>query len=237
MLHIQSDVLSALENKKCVLLVLLDFSAFVLISMLAGYCDYCRYSQLMDYFRVVCPVLGVWAIMYFIQLLPSIGHFVITIQVMLTDMLHFFMIYALIIIPFMHSFQVIINNHSNEGCTDSFTELFQVAYSLFRIMLNTLDVTKFDIKNREVLYITHVAYTFLVSIMMINFFIALMTNSVNSVSKYRRFAMCTQRSTVSFLMEQRCHQKLKCLYQLFTKNFYVNDGHKVLLVETQSSLS
>ena len=69
----------------------------------------------LDYMRVVCPALAAWSFMYFIQLVPSIGYFVITIQVMQKDLLHFFIIYF--VIPFMHSFQIVVNSNTKLSLT------------------------------------------------------------------------------------------------------------------------
>ena len=212
------------------------FSLFVLIYVIVGLNVNNSEVPFFDYARVFCPALAVWSIMYFIQLLPAIGHFVITVQLMLIDLLHFFIIYGLLVIPFMHSFQIVINSNTNEGCNDAFYDAFNVLYSIFKIMLNMLDVSHFNIRNPRVLYITHMAYTFLVSIMMINFFIALMTNSVNSVSQFRTSALCTQRRAVAFALEKRCIRPFCFMYKIIQRKYYAYDGDKVLLVDTRSSL-
>ena len=78
----------------------------------------------LDTTRVITPVLAIWSLMYFVQLLPSIGHFVITIQAILGDLVHFSVVFILFLIPFMHTFQTIINTNSTVGCTDDFDSLF-----------------------------------------------------------------------------------------------------------------
>ena len=145
-------------------------------------------------------------------------------------------VYWLIVNPFLHSFQIVINSNTQEGCTDEFTDVFQVVYSLFRVMLNMLDVTQFHVTNPQVLYITHMAFTFLVSIMMINFFIALMSNSVNSVYSFRHSVVCTQRRAVAYCLEQRCSWPFRCLYTKLQSKRYIYEGEKVLIIETESRL-
>ena len=64
---------------------------------------------------VISPVLAIWSLMYFVQLLPSIGHF-ITIQAILVESVPFSVVFILFLIPFMHTFQIIINTNSKIGC-------------------------------------------------------------------------------------------------------------------------
>ena len=66
--------------------------------------------------RVIAPVLAIWLLMYFVQLLPSIGHFIITIQAILVESAPFSVVFILFLIPFKHTFQIIINTNSKIGC-------------------------------------------------------------------------------------------------------------------------
>ena len=178
--------------------IILDFIGFQTITELS------KSSVFFDISRLISPVLAVWSLLYFVQLLPSIGHSVITIQAILGDFVHFSLVFILFIVPFMHTFQTIINTNSTVGCTDDFDSLFRVFYSLFTVMLNMVDLTSYNILNLNVLLTAHIVFTFIVSIMMINFFIALLSNSVSRIFQYHSEALCHQRSAVALLFEHRC---------------------------------
>ena len=74
-------------------------------------------------------------------------------------------------------------------------------------------------------------FTFLVSIMMINFFIALMSNSVNTVSQYREPAMLAQKRSVAFTLERRCYWLMKSVFKRIAKRYLQFESDRILLVE------
>ena len=189
-----------------------------------------------DISRLISPVLATWSLLYFVQLLPSIGHFVITIQAILGDFAHFGVVFLLFIIPFMHTFQTIINTNSAVGCIDDFDSLFRVFYTLFTVMLNMVDLTSYNNNNLNILLASHIVFTFVVSIMMINFFIALLSTSVSRIFQYHNAALCHQRSAVSFLMEERALWLLRCVYKKLVKYYFMEENDKVLLLHVQSLL-
>ena len=214
-------LLQVLFYKYCNLL----FSVFVFFNTLLGLLNCYRCSVFFAVARVMCPVMAVWNILYFIQLLPSIGGFVIAIQTILEDLRNFSIVYIIFMIPFMHSFQTFINTNTNVGCMESFDDMFRIVYSLFITMLNMIDYTKYNVRNAEVLLVAHMAFTFVVSIMMINFFIALLSNSVNRVGVCKLTVRCIQRCSVAMLQERRCFWIFKPLYlKLKQRYFQFEDG-------------
>ena len=211
--------------------IILDFIGFQSITELS------KSSVFFDIFRLISPVLAVWSLLYFVQLLPSIGHFVITIQAILGDFVHFSLVFILFIVPFMHTFQTIINTNSTVGCTDDFDSLFRVFYSLFTVMLNMVDLTSYNILNLNVLLTAHIVFTFIVSIMMINFFIALLSNSVSKIFQYHSEALCHQRSAVALLLEHRCLWLFGSVYRRLIRHYFTQENDKILLLYVHSLLN
>ena len=181
--------------------------------------------------RMICPVLSVWNFLFFIQLLPSIGHFVISIQEVLKDMFHFCLVYFLLFMPFTHTFKTFVNNNTKVGCMEEFTTLFRAAYSLFSVMLNMLSFKEFEVRNVEVLFLSHIVFTFLVSIMMINFFIALLSDTVSRVNSHRETAILRQRIAVCFVLEERLGGILRRVFPNMHQLEMIDD--RVVLVQTR----
>ena len=186
--------------------------------------------------RIICPIMAVWNILQTIQLLPSIGPFVITIYNILGDVLNFSVIYFILMIPFLHSFQTVINTNTNVGCIESFENLFRVLYSLFLTMLNMIDYTTYDIRSLEVLLVAHITYTFIVSIMMINFFIALLADTVNKTTKCKETVLAIQRHSVAVMMEKRCQWLFKSLYLKLKKKYFEHEDGKFFLVQVRPNV-
>ena len=184
----------------------------------------------------MCPIMAIWNILQVIQLLPSIGPFVITIYNILGDVLNFSVIYLIMMIPFLHSFQTVINSNTNVGCIKSFDSLFRVLYSLFLTMLNMIDYTTYDIRSLEVLLVAHITYTFVVSIMMINFFIALLADTVNKTTEYKETVLAIQRHSVAVMMEKRCQWLFKSLYLKLKKKYFEYEDGKFFLVQVKPNV-
>ena len=109
--------------------------------------------------------------------------------------------------------------------------MFDVGYSLFTTMLNMVDFRSIDMRNVKILLFGHVVFTFLISIMMINFFIALLSNTVSLVDSHMKSAIVRQRITVSFLIESRLAWLCSGLYRRLNP-LKVEDG-RVLLVDVK----
>ena len=85
--------------------------------------------------------LSVWSILYFVQLIPSIGQFVNSIRRMLGIMLNFIIVYLLMLFPYPHAFMVVLKT---SGCqVPGFESLVHGAYSSFKVMLNMLDISTY----------------------------------------------------------------------------------------------
>jgi hypothetical protein len=195
-----------------------------------------EYQDNFDISRVICPVLGLWSLLYFVQIVPSIGSFVITIQTILGDLLNFSIIFIIMMIPFTHSFQVIVNSNTNIGCFGEYDTLFQVFYSLFSVMLNLVNLAAYDIHNINVLLFAHIVYTFTVSIMMINFFIARMSSSVSVVSQNQRVTLRIRRTLLASVVEWRSSSLLKPFHQWMMKRYFLYENDRIFIVNSESKL-
>ena len=87
--------------------------------------------------------LSIWSVLYFIQLMPSVGQFVNSIRRMLGLMFNFIIVYGLMLYPYPHTFMVMLRNSS--GCQVPGFETLQTGiYSSFKIMLNMLDLSTYE---------------------------------------------------------------------------------------------
>ena len=72
------------------------------------------------------------------------------------------------------------------------------------------------------------------TIMLINFFIAVMASSVATMAKRRHIAVYMQRAGIAFLMEYRLKWLLKGYYNYMTQRSFVYEENEVFLIETKS---
>jgi hypothetical protein len=180
-----------------------------------------------DLLRIAAPLVMIWPIFYFVQLLPIVGHFVITIQRMVSSMFTFLLVFLLMMTPYLQAFMLYMAAHSQEQCVEGFGSLTGTIYSLFNIMLNLTDFMDLNFKNPLPLWLLHFSFVFCVAILMLNFLIAVMSDSVATVSKNRHIITTVQRLTVFYLVERRFGRIFARYYDWMKSKYFVYDKGRV----------
>ncbi len=186
-------------------------------------------SLLTDVGLIFTVFFSTWSVLYFVQIIPFIGKFVNSIQEMLTVMAQFIVVYVIILIPFPHTFQVLLRGEDQCKSVKEFETLGMGFYSSFRIMLNMLDLTSYDVPGVTIAYVLHIVFVFFVSILLVNFLIALMSSSVGEVVDAGEAIMIIQRLSVGMLLEWRLHRPLCLLYRLQHRRFFLVKGKQIHL--------
>ena len=204
------------------------FCAMILIWGFAYY--YAPESDLASYGVLPTVYVSVWTILYFMQMLPSLGHFVNSIQKMLTIMLQFIVVYVFILIPYPHAFQVLLTRNNVGQCqAEGFTTAPEAWYSTFKIMLNMVDLGKYHSSGLQPANILHIVYVFTVAILLVNFFIALLATSVGETVEAGNVIMMLQRLSVVTVLERRLQLLCPCYYSFMQKFVYKCRGGKIYL--------
>lgn len=160
-----------------------------------------------------------WSVMFFLQLVPWIGHFVVAVQKMLGDLAKFFIIYCFFMTPYVFSFYVALRPIDR-----NFSTMQDSMYSTFLAMLNIVDFRSHRFI-AVALYVIHVCYVFMISILLINFLIALFSSSYSDVTNNRDITFVIQSLTVISLLEQRLVGPLgKMLDWLKRRHFTYSSG-------------
>ena len=179
---------------------------------------------------------SVWSVLYFVQILPSIGHFVISIQRMIWVLFHFIVVFGLTFLPFPHAFYRLLQG--KDGCPNhNFSSNVPITYyNTFTVLLNMVDFTQFESNLSRgdyiVLLCLHISYVFILSILLINFLIALLSTSVAEIHEHRTVVMILQKLCVISQTERHIlHMPyLRSLHKhLQSKQFHVVDGRIYLI--------
>ena len=188
---------------------------------------------------ILTCITSVWSVLYFVQMLPSIGHFAITIQRMVWVLLQFIVVFALAFLPFPHAFYRLLQ--SKDGCADpNFSPSFPVTiYNTFTILLNMVDLSQYEANltsgDYVVLLSLHIIYVFVLPILLINFLIALLSSSVAEVNEHKMTVMTIQKLCVISQIERYMLQcgYLRSLWKyLQSKHFHIVDGRYYLIIIT-----
>ena len=205
------------------------FGGIAIVAVKILHVDTSGYETLASISLTIGLTMGVWSLLYFIQLLPVTGHYVIVIQLMLADLFNFGILYILLVIPFIQGFHRI----GNEGtCTEEFSDFGNTMYSSFLIMLNMLNLRDLQVPGSDALYTIHYGYVVIISIMLINFMVATMSNTATQVFDNSQVIKWVQRLSVINPLERRCHRVLSRYYKwMQNRHFLVRDGRIFVRVE------
>ena len=187
-------------------------------------------DSMSDAIRVMATVCAIWSPLYFVQLIPGIGYFVITIQRMMEDMYNFLIVFAVIILPFSQMLLVFVNTNSLQGCVDEFSSFSRAMYSVILVMQNMLDLSQFNMKKQSILLVVHVTLIFLLPIVLVNFLIATMSSSVSAMVGIQPILSDIQFLQVAMTIQGRLHFMCKPFNKWMIKRYYVTEGDRVYVV-------
>ncbi len=163
---------------------------------------------------------SIWSALYFVQIAPFIGKFVNSIQQMLKIMIQFVVVYAIILIPFPHGFQVLLRGENKCDTIEGFENLGMGSYSAFRMMLNMIDLTSYKVEVVSLVYVMHAIFVFFVAVLLMNFLIALMSSSVGEIVEAGDAILMIQRLSVVMLIEWRLTRPFSWLYVMLHRMFF-----------------
>ncbi len=181
----------------------------------------------------------VWALLFHLQVSSLLGHYTMVIQKMVMVLYQFMVLYFLMFLPYVHAFLRLLKD-SNDCLHPVFSpDIFEHFYHTFLVAFNMYDMTQFksDIgtTNYFVLIFVHQMCVFTLVIMMINFFIALLSTSVAEVMQHKETIMLLQKMNFSLITENYM-LKLGCFRGVWKhfqrKHFHVEGGKYYLKIVT-----
>ena len=202
------------------------FSFLVLIWYV--FCLAAPHSWVSEYGIIMTCYLSVWSILYFLQMVPSIGHFVNSIQKMLRIMVQFLIVFFFVLIPYPHAFLVLLSSDTN--CKiKGFDSIGEATYTTFKAMLNMIDFDQLAPGGFRAVHILHIIYVFTVTILLVNFLIALLSASVGDTVEAGDVIMMLQRLSVISVLEKRCCLICPCFFKIMQKLVYKCENGRIYL--------
>ena len=121
----------------------------------------------------------------YLFIFPSIGLHIVIIYRISIQLAYFCLLLLTMMLPFAYFFMTFVSVNSTQGCVEDFQNIWYSIYTTIRIMLNMIDITGYDVLNKGLLLVTHTVCVFIIAIMMINFLIAIMTNTAGTLMEHR----------------------------------------------------
>ena len=181
-------------------------------------------------FYVGVILLNVWAALFFFQFLPHIGYFVLAVQRMVGETVKFVVIYILFLFGFSEAFSNVLT--LNGFCSSTgFGDRRMSLYTTFTAMFNMIDSSEFStyVKTNFTVGLVHIIYVMLVGVLLLNFLVAIMSDSIISVSDNRTILMILQRLHTSLLLEYTIGRVCRIWYKNRQKIHLVNEEGRLYL--------
>ncbi len=181
---------------------LISFSCFCVVLILNAVN---RCENLLNFLNIfICAVSG-WSVLHLLQISKAIGHFTIAIERMATVLLQFCIVFTVVFLPFVHAFHRIMVTIKSCGNQEYCPGVVEHYYNTFIILLNMIDFTQFKDNSNLTIYsllvLLHVFYVFLLSILLINFLIALLSHSTTEVMESKDIIMTIQKLNALIVFE------------------------------------
>ncbi len=177
-------------------------------------------SPIVDIINLLTVMAAFYSVMYFAQVLPSVGPYIITVMRMMRDLAMFILIYICCLTPFAFYFMLFSNTRSHDQCHTEFSTFLWSMYSCFAMMLNMVDMTAFDVSNQWVLFCVHISYVFMVAVLLINFLIAIMSSSAAYIWESKNLIVKFERIYMAYIVEYRLDWALRRYFVWMKRNSF-----------------
>jgi hypothetical protein len=158
----------------------------------------------------------VWSHLFFLQMIPKIGYFLIGFQWMLLAFFSFIVVFLYIFC----SLSIAFNKLYLLSCIDSgFAGFGNSLYSTFLVMLN---MKNFDTFEPDVA-ILHAVFVFIIALLLLNFLIAILTDTQATVTKHIVTIESVQVLDMTFTLEDR--------FGWFYNQVWNREGHFVFTLK------
>ena len=167
------------------------------------------------------------------QLLPKVGTFPIMMLRMLGDLTSFAIFLFLYMFPFGANIHRILSR-GKAVCTPGFENNHQTFYSMFLIMMNMVDTRELSStldSSVDVfsLYLTHLLFIFLGTLLMLNLLIALFSQSVAKIMEHKKVIINLQRLYIVMTCEWKLSPILGWLFRIMRRRCYKYDNGKLFI--------
>ena len=181
------------------------------------------------------PLLFSWSLMYFMQVLPSVGVAVNSIQQMVRDTMHFAIFYLLFLIPFYIIFQNIMTIFSKQGCIDDFKDDISTLFTLNLMMFHIVDPREYDVSFQDGLRFLFMMYTFMCAVILLNFLLARMAGTASKTENANTIILTLNRLAVSCVVEKRIYWLFRRYYMKAKSWMFDTDSSgKVYIVTSEN---
>ena len=177
---------------------------------------------------------GVWSLLFFVQLMPVIGTYVMATLHMLHSLFEFGAIILIFVLPFTFIFPKFISERTDGTCPEEFNGIISSMYSRFTVLLNMIDFRSFDAPSKESLWLLHVFYIVFVAILLLNFLIAIFSDSYTMVANHSEIISDIQWLSVMATVEFRIPSCMRFIVNRLKRRYYFCHENRIYVRDFRS---
>ena len=167
-----------------------------------------------------------WSLLYFFQILPMFGHYVMAVQRMLNDFANFSFLMLIFFTTYSVGFFKLLNSVTS---LPEFQTFLSSIYGTFLVMLNMVDFrTVSDDISTEV-YALHITFVFIIAILLLNFLIAMLSSSYEHVMNYRNIFVRMQILSLTMIADSRFQKLLPRLRNCLLRRHFVHENGRFFI--------
>ena len=192
--------------------------------------------QIQQYFLLSIDVLLPWLIMFFIQTLPYVGHYVIIIQRLACN----FVLFCFISFVFEMAFWLTIVRSSRSILFTVFSKfqplgIIKLIYLNYSLIVGNSPVDIETVTENPFYAILEMSVHIICEIILLNFVIAIFADTVAHLNQHSDIIVNAQRATIMTLMEERLRNLLRSIHRYLVNKIFTIKTNKVL-IEVHHSL-
>ena len=183
--------------------------------------EFLRYT--FDITYVVLAFGFVWSFLFFLQLLPIIGKYVVATQRMISVFAEFSLLFGV----FYLSYAFALHDLLPLAYGADFADIRLAMYNTFLVMQNMFSFkTNREYSSATILQLMHITFVLMVPILSLNFLIALLASAYTYVNENLQVLMTIQRLSVAMAVEERLARCLAPIRNHLRRKYLVyEDGH------------
>ncbi len=198
------------------------------------HCSSSEYDATVNGLIFVSCMLSVSNFLFLMQVSSVVGHYAIAFNRMLTVLCQFLVLFLVIFLPFVHVFYRMWQENGGSPNSKFSSSSMEHYYNSFIVLLNMIDMTQFKADTGDASYclllFIHVAYVFILPILLINFLIALLSHSVGEVMENKELIVVLQQIMLTSIPDIFLYRFLGSLRNVFLRKCFHIEDNRVYLI-------
>ena len=183
---------------------------------------------------VIMVSCSVWSLLFFAQLIPVVGIYVMATQRMLHSLAKFGLVILIFILPFGFIFPKFISQNDDGTCPEEFNSIISSFYTSFTVILNMVDFRSFDAPSKESLWLVHVLYMTFIAVLLLNFLIAIFSDTFKDIADNPEVVCTIQWLSIMASIDFRLPRCMRPIVEKMKRRHFFYEENRIIIKDFHS---